>query len=175
MTAPRPSDAEETLRTLLTQSPDAAPARPTAHTRKRSAIVRTATLEASRPHFERAIGMLMLIVSFAGTVALFNGGWTPTLRGALGTGALLGFGLQAICTAVEWMYRRRRFSLPYLAALALDAGATALSYYPLFGLSVAAAIAPSGLGDSAASVLSWAIIGMASILLAMLPEASLID
>jgi hypothetical protein len=140
---------------------------------KKSAIVRQRDLNELRGHFERAIGLLLLVFSVAGSVIAFNGGWASVTAGRWSlTGVIAGAGVQLACTLIEWFYRVRRTSAPYLIALAVDAGTSIVGFGPIFHDRLAAKI---GVADDLASWLAWGIIGALALALAFAPEGVLIE
>lgn len=115
-------------------------------------------------------------LSTLGTVAAIDGGWaglaafTPSLT-ALGGGIVL----QGLCTAVQWLYRRRRWSLPYLLALGFSAGPTAYGYWPIVSAPLAQLAGFLGAtGQASDAVIVLAVVA-AAVLVDYLPEARLID
>jgi len=140
---------------------------------KKSAIVSQSDLNETRAHFERAIGLLLLVLSVAGSVIAFNGGLDNIRAGGWSVaGILAGAGVQAACTVIEWLYRVRRSSAPYLIALAFDAGTSIVGFGPIFHDKLAAKIP---VADDLSSWLAWGIIGVLALLLAFVPEGALID
>lgn len=140
---------------------------------KRSAIVTQSSLNETRAHFERAIGLLLLVLSVAGSVIAFNGGWENIRAGHWSVaGILAGAGVQLACTMIEWFYRTRRSGGQYLIALFVDAGTSVVGFGPIFHDRLAARIP---VADDLASWLAWGIIGALALLLAFVPESALID
>jgi hypothetical protein len=144
---------------------------------KKSAIVSGAQLEAMRPWYERLIGLALLVVSFLGTMVVMNGGWARSLPWLdtfkPGWGLAAGFGIQLLATYTEVTYRKNRVSLPYATALLVDIGFTAAGFYPLFAVALLALLAR--LAVPMPVVISWVIIVLAAVALAITPEAILID
>lgn len=142
-------------------------------THKASSIIRVKTLDALRPHFERSLAVLLIGVSVAGSVIAFHGGW-PALAARWSWPAFLaGAGLQLGCTGVEWLYRSKRRSAPYVLALATDTGTSVAGFGPIFHARFSLAL------EAYVGVLSWwaawAILGGLALLLAWIPEGRLID
>jgi hypothetical protein len=144
----------------------------TTHTKK-SAIIHQRDLNEARGHFERALGLLLLLFSVTGSIIAFNGGWAHIAAGQWTIeGSLAGAGVQIGCTLVEWFYRVRRGSAPYVIALVIDAGTTIVGFGPLFHDQLAAKLP---IAVDLSSWLTWLIIGAVALLLAFAPEGVLID
>lgn len=140
---------------------------------KKSAIINQRDLNELRGHFERAIGLLLLLLSVLSSIIAFNGGWERITAGEWTlAGCAAGAGVQFCCTLVEWFYRVRRRSAPYLIALAFDTGTTIAGFGPIFHDQIAAKFP---LAPDLSSWLAWAIIGIVALLLAFAPEGVLID
>lgn len=139
--------------------------------KKKSALVSSSALTRLQPVFERTIGLLLLMLSFAGSVAAFNGGWTWPLDPLY---ALVGIALQAFLTVTQWIYRNRRISWQYAIAIGFDAGLSIAGYQALLYGWVAGVLTQAGV-TSMLDVGTWAIIGIAATVLAIIPEAVLID
>jgi hypothetical protein len=143
---------------------------------KPSAIVSRDRLRAQRSGIERAMAWLVLLVSFAGSIAALHGGFAPLIAsvvlGPLNLGALLGGVLiQALLTFLEWYYFDR-WSIAW-GARGLDTALTAIGYGPLFVPPLLALLAsrnaPSPL------LLAWGIIVLVSFGVAYFPESRLVD
>ena len=122
--------------------------------RKASAIVTRATLDRQRGVFERVLAFGVLFFSFAGTIAALSGGWSalradPRLAPIVG-GIALGSDAH-VRRMVVW---RRARSLPYRAALLIDATLTTIGYAPLIVPWLAAYLMSKGIGDPAL-YLAW--------------------
>jgi hypothetical protein len=140
---------------------------------KKSAVISQRDLNEVRSHFERAVGILLLLFSVIGSVIAFNGGWPGIAAGHWSfTGVLAGLGVQAGCTLIEWLYRVRRLSAPYLIALVVDTGSTIVGFGPIFHDQLTTKLP---IAQDLASWLAWGIIGAVALLLAFAPEGVLID
>lgn len=142
--------------------------------RKESAIVSRAALDRQRGAFERAMAIILLFVSFAGSIAALSGGWPALLAAPHGGAIASGIAVQVALTAAEWWYGAGRGRWRYRLALSLDTALTAIGYGPLIIPTVTPYIAARGAGDLA-TVLAWGIVVIASALLAWYPEMTLID
>lgn len=145
--------------------------------RKKSAVITQRQIDSSRPYFERYSSWALLALSFLGSVVAFHGGdWSAIRALQFRTGAVTGgLVLQSLCTYVEWSYRHRRFHPLYLFVLALDAGPTAIGYYPIVRDSLRYIAGVVGLQGSQATMFVYIAIGIAALLLAWVPESRLID
>ena len=143
--------------------------------RKASAIVRRATLDRQRGAFERCMAIVLLFISFAGSIAAFSGGWAALLAAPRAGVILAGIAAQVILTAAEWWYGAGRGRWRYRLALLLDTALTAAGYGPLLAPPLASYLADRGAGDLLAAFGAWAIVALASALLAWYPEMTLID
>lgn len=137
-------------------------------TPKRSAIVSGARLAAGQPLFERVVGLALLCLSFAGTMALLQGGWVLPLDPI---GLAAGFLVQLLLTAVEWMYQGRRRSWQYVGAVTADSALSLGGYAPLLLAPLLRVLPFDGLNG----YLAWGIIAVAAVVLAVLPETILVD
>lgn len=144
---------------------------PQAPTIKLSAIFNAARLTRQQPYFERAIGGALLGLSIAGTVALFNGKWGGPTPAALAGGLFV----QGLLTYAEWMYRARRTSWQYLAALLIDAGLSVLGYMPIVADPLLALSKGIGLSDTPGRIAATLFILGAAGLLAYIPERILVQ
>ncbi len=135
---------------------------------KHSAIISGARLAAFQPAFERLIGLALLALSFAGTMALLNGGWALPLRPV---GLAAGFAAQLLLTAIQWLYQGNRRSWAYATALAVDTAFSVGGYGPIALLPLLRVL-PFG---PYAEWIAWGIIGVGAVLLAVLPERILVE
>ncbi len=142
--------------------------------RKDSAIVSRATLDRQRGAFERIMAVILLFVSFAGSIAALSGGWAALIAAPRAGYILSGVAAQVALTAAEWWYGAGRGRWRYRLALSLDTALTAIGYGPLIAPPLALYLAARGVGDLS-TVLAWAIVVIASALLAWYPEMTLID
>lgn len=145
------------------------PATGTTVKQKRSALLNGKRLEAAQPLFERTVGMVLLTISFAGSMALLQGGWQFPLNPV---GLIAGFVLQVLLTAVEWMYRRQRLSWQYFGALTVDA-ALSIGGYSILLMPLLMRVLP--FGEALNYYSSWGIIGIGAVVLAFLPESILVE
>ncbi|MDP9317276.1 MAG: hypothetical protein M3R24_41545 [Chloroflexota bacterium] len=137
-------------------------------THKPSAIISGARLAKGQPIFERVIGLALLVLSFAGTMALLNGGWHfPLNFGGLLAGAIV----QGLLTSCQWLYQSRRRSLAYLAAVAVDAALSVGGFAPLF-YDRLVRLLPFGLWNESAA---WGMLALGGVVLAVVPEYILVD
>jgi MFS family permease len=141
---------------------------------KQSAIVSRATLDRQRGSFERMMAIILLFVSFAGSVAAFSGGWAALLAAPSVGVILAGIAVQVALTASQWWYGSGRGPWRYRLALLFDTALTAVGFGPLVVPPLATYLLARGVGDLA-SALAWCIIIIASALLAWFPEKTLID
>lgn len=133
---------------------------------KPSAIFTQAQVDHGRAHFERGSALMLLALSIFGSVLAFNPkAWSLN-------GVIAGVGVQVVCTAIEWWWRHKRLSVPYLLAFAVDTGTTIAGFGPVFHdwIMLRIPIAPD-----LSSWLAWGIIAAAAMLLAFIPEGRLID
>ena len=138
---------------------------------KPSAVFSASRLIGQQPYFERAIGGVLLGLSIAGTIALFNGKWTQPTLGAFAAGLFV----QTLLTYVEWMYRSRRTGWQYLAALLIDAGLSVLGYMPIVADPLLALFKSIGIADASGRIGATLFIIAAAGLLAYVPERILVQ
>lgn len=133
---------------------------------KPSAIFTQTQLDHGRSHFERGSALALLALSIVGSVLAFNAvAWSIA-------GVVAGIGVQVLCTAIEWWYRRKRLSAPYLIAFVADTGTTIAGFGPIFHDWIAARLP---IAADLATWLAWGIIAVIAMLLAWIPEGRLID
>lgn len=133
---------------------------------KSSAIFSQAQLDRGRSHFERGSALALLALSIFGSVLVFNPVvWTVA-------GVIAGIGVQVLCTAIEWWYRHKRLSAPYLVAFVVDTGATIAGFGPLFHDWITGLLP---ITPDVGSWAAWGVIATAAALLAWVPEGRLID
>jgi hypothetical protein len=141
---------------------------------KPSAIVRRATLNHTRSTVERVSAILLLLLSFLGTIIALHGGWGPVLSLQLSLAALLGgILLQGVLTWLEWAYGDRRMNFKYLGALAADTCLTIYGYGPVLVPILAPPLAARGIPEPA--LVAWLIVALVALVLAWYPESRLID
>lgn len=142
--------------------------------RKPSAIVRRATLNHTRSGVERASALMLLLLSFLGTIVAFHGGWGPVLALHFSLTAILGgILLQGFLTWMEWAYGDRRTSLKYLLPLAADTGLTVAGFGPLAVPYLAPFLAARNAPEPI--IAAWLIVALVALALAWYPESRLID
>ncbi len=145
---------------------------------RKAAFIPASALESAKPWYIRMVGVVILLIGVASSVATFNGSWSlrPELQALL-----LGIGLQVGVTLTEWFYRNERLSLAYFLAVCIGAGVSivglsALLLKPFMGFV-------SGLTDvvapdktvSVAVPIAWLLIAVVSLIIEILPELILID
>jgi hypothetical protein len=143
---------------------------------KASAIVDRTSLRRQRGAVERWSAVVVLVLSFAGTIATFAGGWVALIgdvrSGAWPFAAIVGgVVFQGLLTYVQWHYYDHK-PLSW-ASRGIDTALTAIGYGPLFAVSLAAWIAARGLEQ--ATLAAWCIIVGISFLAAWYPESRLVD
>ena len=134
------------------------------------------TLRKQRGGIERAAAWLVLLVSFAGSMATLHGGFAPMIESIASrqynVGALLGGAIiQIVLTFLEWWY----FDRPLIAggARLVDAATTAIGFGPLFLAPLASFLHDRGLADPLLP--AWGIIIVVSFAVAWFPESRLVD
>lgn len=143
--------------------------------RKQSAIVTRATLDRQRGAFERVAAAGLLLISFAGTIAVTSGGWAALFAAPQPGAILTGIAIQLALTAAEWWYGAGRGPWRYRVALCIDTGLTVAGYGPLIAPALIAYLAERGAGAQNAALVAWPLIVIASAALAWYPEKTLID
>lgn len=143
---------------------------------KESAIVSRATLRRQRGAIERYTAWVVLLISFAGTVVVFAGGWPafiaswqalrPSIAAHVG-----GIAVQALLTYLQWHYYDVR-GISWTARV-FDAATTALGYGPLFAPWLIEQLAVRDI--PAPFYVAWGIIGLVSYGIAWYPESRLVD
>lgn len=143
---------------------------------KASAVVGRETLRKQRGGIERAAAWLVLLVSFAGSVATLHGGFAPMIESIAtkqyNVGALLGGVLiQVVLTFLEWWY----FDRPLIAggARLVDAATTAIGFGPLFLAPLVSFLEARGIESPLLP--AWGIIIAVSFAVAWFPESRLVD
>lgn len=143
---------------------------------KESAVFTRSQLRRQRGAIERWTALVILFVSFLGTIVALAGGWEPflsSLRAYRPPWAAIagGIGIQALLTFLEWHYFDRRFvSIP---ARVVDTVFTALGYGPLVLSLLSAALVERHVSEPI--YVAWLIIGVVSYVIAWYPESRLID
>lgn len=138
---------------------------------KDSAVVSRARLRRQRGAIERYSAIVLLFVSFAGTIAALSGGWAALFSDPHITPIVGGLVTQAVLTHLQWHY----FDKPHISrpSRVADAVLTALGYGPLLHTGLMGILATRGIPEPWYA--AWAIIGLASYLLAWYPESRLVD
>lgn len=141
---------------------------------KPSAVVRRATLNRARSGVERASALLLLLLSFVGTIVALHGGWAPVLAMQISARAVIGgIVLQGLLTWLEWAYGDRRINFKYLGALAADTLLTISGYGPVIVPLLAPPLAARSVPEP--DLVSWLIVAIVALALAWYPESRLID
>lgn len=138
---------------------------------KPSAVLRSSAIERWQPTFERAIGGVLLGLSIAGTIALFNGAWGQPRVAPF----FIGLAVQSLLTFVEWLYRRRRLSWQYLTALGVDVLLSVAGYSGIIIDRLAGLFGRAGAGIMPATALAWLVLLVLGGLLAYIPERILVE
>lgn len=139
---------------------------------KESAVISRAQLRRQRGKVERYTAWVVLFVSFIASVVAFNGGWSNVLALKFGIAAtLLAVGLQILLTYLEWHY----YDKPIISwgARLVDTATTALGFGPLALPALTAYLSSRAI--PAEVIVSWLIIGIASLGVAWYPESRLVD
>ncbi len=142
--------------------------------RKQSAILSRSQLDQQRGAFERFSALAVLVLSFAGTIAAFSGGWTALIETPRLAPILGGLAAQLGLTAAEWWYGAERGPWRYRAALLIDTGLTAAGYGPLVVPWLGAYFAARGAGEFGEWI-AWGIVVAGAALIARYPEQTLIE
>lgn len=138
---------------------------------KQSAVVSQAQLKKQRGTIERVTALIVLFVSFAGTIAALSGGWPALLASPQLTPIIGGIAFQAVLTYLEWHY----FDNVPIAwgARLFDTAFTAWGFGPLFVTGLTALLASWGVPQP--EYAAWGVIGVVSFLTAWYPESRLVD
>lgn len=174
---PRPKPRDEAEDDDQQQErPQKAAQQPVARAGKPSAITSRDTLRKQRGGIERVAAWVVLLVSFAGSMAVFHGGFAPMIEslraGRYNVGALSGGAIvQIVLTFLEWYY----FDRPFIAwgARLFDTATTALGFGPLFLAPLVVFIAARGVHNPLLP--AWGIIILVSLAIAWFPESRLVD
>lgn len=142
---------------------------------KESAVISRAQLRQQRGAVERWTAWVVLFVSFLGTVVALAGGWESFIASLIvlrpSVAALAGgVGLQALLTYLQWHYYDYRMIA--WTARGIDTAFTAVGYGPLVLVPLIAFVAT---WTTYPLYLAWAIIGIASLVIAWYPESRLVD
>lgn len=115
------------------------------------AIFKRANVTKHRPATQRALALLLWLVSMGGSVLWGGGGWQAwAALDVFWVGALLALVLQLVMSWFQITASDRVFSLQYLGALFLSSAATIAGYLPLVFLWL-----QEGLGVTAWSSWWW--------------------
>lgn len=143
---------------------------------KPSAIITREQLKRQRSTIERVIALLVLLVSFIGSIATMHGGFAPMIATIVDhqynqAAILSGIFIQALVTFLELHY----FDIPLIAwgARVVDTATTAIGYGPLFLAQLMILLYNRGITEP--TYAAWAIIGLASLAVAWFPETRLVD
>lgn len=145
---------------------------------KSAAIVRGVVVEEAARHTIRWTSIGVLFLSVAGTIAAFNGAWPRSWRfweDVSLIAIVVGGGLQALCTVLEWGYRHHRTDPRYFVPLLFDIGGTYAGFAPLLVPVFALAFVRAGLPGSATLIIGHAGVILLSILAAYYPEQTLVS
>lgn len=173
--------------------PQPAPS-PTTPRRKETAIVRGTTVDAVAVRLMRFGAIALLAMSFLGTVIAINGGWEPIIaawpapwQGISLLAAVVGLSLQGWITLIEWYQRRRKSGLLYLSHASVDVIFTYMGYAPILAPFFTAGLTDMGLvawlatfldqepAVALVTLLATTIVGILSVILAVLPEQMLVE
>lgn len=166
------------------QPPTHRPAREEARPpRRSSAFISGKHLDSSAPTVVRWSSILLILLSFLGTIVAFHGNDWQALRSPSMPRLLAAVALQAWCTAFEWYNRKRKRSFWYVQAFVLDvlpstyAFAGVVSFFlsiltPTAALAVLQALDFHGM--NAYTALIWLVAAFAGVQLARIPEDRLI-
>ena len=157
----------------------------TAEQRKDTAIVRGETVDKAAIGIMRYGAIVLLAVSFVGSVVALNGGWQPVIdawprpwQGVNLLAAVVGVGLQSWLTMIQWHRRHNKRSLLYITHLAIDASLTFIGYYPILVPFFASGFMKLGIEVQNAQYAQYAAFALTAILaliLAKIPEEMLVD
>lgn len=134
--------------------------------------IRGDRLDAAQPWVGFFTGCILIGLSFAGTMATLNGGWKLPVYPL---GLVAGFALQAACTLIQWMYRRRRLSFQWLAAVNVGIIFSIQGYAEVLQEPLAVMVARLGASGRAADGLVWLVIFTLASAIEIVPETVLID
>lgn len=139
---------------------------------KESAVISRARLRKQRGAVERWTALVVLFVSFVGTIVALNGGWPSIIALKIGPAAVLGgLAIQGLLTYFEWHYYDRR-AISWGARL-VDTAFTAVGYGPLLVPPLTVYLA--GKSVPSAIYAAWGIAVLVSFLTAWYPESRLVD
>lgn len=151
--------------------------------RNPTAILSGKHIDSSRPSVVRWSSILLILLSFLGTIVAFHSNDWQALRSPSMPRLLAAVALQAWCTAFEWYNRKRKRSFWYVQAFVLDvlpstyAFAGVVSFFlsiliPTAALAVLEALDFHGM--NAYTALIWLVAAFAGVQLARIPEDRLI-
>jgi hypothetical protein len=153
-----------------------------AERRKDTAVIRGETVDKAAIGIMRYGAIVLLAVSFLGSVVALNGGWAPITeawprpwQGVNLLAAVVGVGLQAWLTMIQWHKRHNKLSLLYITHLTIDATLTFLGFYPILVPFFAGGFTKIGLSTSEAQYAAFALTAVLALILAKIPEEMLVD
>lgn len=151
--------------------------------RNPTAILSGKRIDSSRPSVVRWSSILLILLSFLGTIVAFHGNDWQALRSPSMPRLLAAVALQAWCTAFEWYNRKRKRSFWYVQAFVLDvlpstyafAGVVSFFLSILMPIPVRATLQTLDFhGMNAYTALIWLVAAFAGVQLARIPEDRLI-
>jgi hypothetical protein len=118
-----------------------------------SITIKGASIDKTEGVFRLVVALLILVVSFSSSIIAFNGGGAGTLVYAdtvtspvslripaseyaiqFQPGAvMLGVIVQLLCTYIQWLHRKRKYTWWYRGALAADVGPSFYTSWSIFG------------------------------------------
>lgn len=148
---------------------------------KPTAIVKGATVDRAAIFMMRYAAVVLLLVSFVGSIVALNGGWDSVMKswprpweGVNPVAAALGVGLQIWITLIEWHKRHHKLSLLYIFHLAIDTALSFIGFYSLIGPLFESGLAQMGMQPGTTTIPAGLIVGVLALVLAMLPEQMLV-
>jgi hypothetical protein len=150
--------------------------------RKDTAVIRGETVDKAAIGIMRYGAIVLLAVSFVGSVVALNGGWAPIIEawpkpwlGVSVLAAVVGIGLQAWLTMIQWHKRHNKLSLLYITHLTIDATLTFLGFYPILVPFLTGGFDKLGLEAQSAQNAAFALTAVLAFILAKIPEEMLVD
>ena len=146
-------------------------------TPKSPAIVRAETVEEIARHTVRWTSLVVLAISFIGTIMAFNGSWPTSWRlweHVSLVAVIAGVLLQGFCTLMEWANRRNHLSPQYLGPLLLDVGSTYVGFAPIFAPLFLRGLERATLPSSMAQVIAHLAVVLMAWWFAYYPEQNLV-
>jgi hypothetical protein len=149
---------------------------------KDTAVIRGETVDRAAIGIMRYGALVLLLISFLGSVVALNGGWAPIInawpkpwQGVNLLAAIVGVGLQSWLTLIQWHKRHDKLSLLYLTHLAIDATLTFLGYYPILVPFFAGGFVKLGMEPQNAQYAAYGLTTVLAVVLAKIPEEMLVD